>query len=169
MIKYFFHTLMCWSATALVRILATMLHEYVYFRNQYRMISSIYLIYFIFSVGIFRFTTISSAQLLEPHIFLMKFVPSILFVIMVCQLFVLYEYDLSSFIQTIFNFENNSKTMNYLCKGIPRTFDCPETLYYNPELQLCDYPANVPICVGGTRPPIEGSEFHFSVFIIILG
>ncbi|ODM91072.1 putative chitinase 3, partial [Orchesella cincta] len=35
--------------------------------------------------------------------------------------------------------------------------DCPPDLYYNVEIQQCDFPENVPECVGGTRPPVGGS------------
>ncbi|CAL8130437.1 unnamed protein product [Orchesella dallaii] len=32
--------------------------------------------------------------------------------------------------------------------------ECPRPLYFNPEQERCDFPENVPECVGGTRPPI---------------
>ncbi|CAL8124385.1 unnamed protein product [Orchesella dallaii] len=35
--------------------------------------------------------------------------------------------------------------------------DCPPDLYYNTETEQCDFPENVPECVGGTRPPVGGS------------
>ena len=30
---------------------------------------------------------------------------------------------------------------------------CPDSLYFNPEAQACDYPGAVPECKEGTRPP----------------
>ncbi|ODM91537.1 hypothetical protein Ocin01_15145 [Orchesella cincta] len=32
--------------------------------------------------------------------------------------------------------------------------ECPRPLYFNAELERCDFPENVPECQGGTRPPI---------------
>jgi len=34
---------------------------------------------------------------------------------------------------------------------------CPGDLYYNPELEICDFSFNVPDCIEGTRAPIAGS------------
>ncbi|ODM88488.1 putative chitinase 3, partial [Orchesella cincta] len=32
--------------------------------------------------------------------------------------------------------------------------ECPRPLYYNPRTEHCEFPENVPECVGGTRPPV---------------
>jgi len=43
----------------------------------------------------------------------------------------------------------------YDCRSEPPIHqECPPGLYWNQELTACDYPENVPDCVGGTRPPI---------------
>jgi hypothetical protein len=41
----------------------------------------------------------------------------------------------------------------YICQdGYPAELkQCPQGLYWNQELLVCDYPNNVPVCVGGTR------------------
>jgi hypothetical protein len=39
--------------------------------------------------------------------------------------------------------------------GVPSVLDCPPGLYFRPELRACDYPQNVPECVGGTRAPVQ--------------
>lgn len=42
----------------------------------------------------------------------------------------------------------------YLCDdGVAYLRECPSGLYFNPRLESCDLPQNVPECVGGTRPP----------------
>ncbi|OXA60982.1 chondroitin proteoglycan 1 [Folsomia candida] len=42
----------------------------------------------------------------------------------------------------------------YLCdNGTPNLRECPSGLYFNVRESACDYPANVPECVDGTRPP----------------
>ncbi|CAL8130443.1 unnamed protein product [Orchesella dallaii] len=35
--------------------------------------------------------------------------------------------------------------------------ECPRPLYYNPQEERCDFPENVPECIGGTRPPSSGA------------
>jgi len=46
-------------------------------------------------------------------------------------------------------------SLYYLCGPVPILQQCPSTpvLYFNPLIEACDFPANVPECVGGTRPP----------------
>ncbi|CAL8097357.1 unnamed protein product [Orchesella dallaii] len=42
----------------------------------------------------------------------------------------------------------------------PCLFECPDGLFYNPEIEDCDWPFNVPSCEGGTPPPPAiGSSF----------
>ncbi|XP_021956372.1 probable endochitinase [Folsomia candida] len=40
-----------------------------------------------------------------------------------------------------------------VCQVPPIRLQCPNELYWNQDLLVCDYPENVPECVGGTRPP----------------
>ncbi|CAG7831357.1 unnamed protein product [Allacma fusca] len=48
-------------------------------------------------------------------------------------------------------------TKFYSCvNGVKLAQDCPPSTYFNPRKLLCDFPAQVPECKGGTRPP-EGS------------
>ncbi|ODN01714.1 putative chitinase 3 [Orchesella cincta] len=45
-------------------------------------------------------------------------------------------------------------TLYIVCvNGIGTLTECPRPLYYNPRQQRCDFPENVPECMGGTRPP----------------
>jgi len=42
----------------------------------------------------------------------------------------------------------------YQCSnGEPILQYCPTGYYFNPNLDICDFPQNVPECQGGTRPP----------------
>jgi len=45
-------------------------------------------------------------------------------------------------------------TKYYQCSNFePILSECGPELYFNPALGYCDYPENVPECIGGTRPP----------------
>jgi len=46
-------------------------------------------------------------------------------------------------------------TKYYICdNGNAIEQECNPNLYWNPALNTCDFPINVPECVGGTRPPV---------------
>jgi hypothetical protein len=38
-------------------------------------------------------------------------------------------------------------------EGLQSLMNCPPNLFFNTEELVCDFPRNVPECVGGTRPP----------------
>jgi len=52
-------------------------------------------------------------------------------------------------------FPHPNCTLFYFCaNGHPKEIACSVGLYYNPKTTLCDYPANVPECIEGTRAPL---------------
>jgi len=50
--------------------------------------------------------------------------------------------------------DTNCSIFYHCINGYPELGYCPNELYFNIELNICDCPMNVPECIRGTRAPL---------------
>jgi len=86
-------------------------------------------------------------------------------------MYLLYITNLAGFINCLYTFQEqpiepvceglsdyfpdvNCSLFYHCANGYPELESCPDGLYWNIQLNTCDFPMNVPECVGGTRAPL---------------